>query len=608
MRRIILVAVTLLACLGLSAQYRQKPGDPVDYSRIRIPRDSISYPVVATMEFDCRTTFDYVNSWIGMSSDPAERDSVAKASKLTTTRALKINGELRMSRDISEEMIENAIQKAFLETGLNRPLLAKRIEQTGKYSQINYSSEQFAKDMASLLMTGAGFGLAGAESVTVVTDAMSVAGTAMAADDLISTIENGQELDVASTAVNGVSTLTFLTDILVRAADDGKIPASVMKKLLEGNKAALFEKAKAAAGNGASMLGNLMSVIGVYQIAQAADERDRQKWENRIAACAKWQIDSFYKWVNYYLDRLSAYADKCWIIVFEPSSQALPFDFRGEMCRVNWEIKGGALLKCVGAPRVYGPRRQAPEGEYCGVIDAVATYDLSRYGNKFVHTSTAMSDAVSKDSGELWEWGAKKFGRTSNDYLRMIANDLVNNPMHTCEKARSKASLKVKYHAPVYVKVNTIDQVDDAYAEPTMMPLSFVGTDSFDKTAVAASLGFTQDDLESTADIDFKINTTIKGVQYGAMKEKEMWSPVEIEESVKDNTYTISSRMGKNAKPDVQSMPVDEYLGSLEDHDSFYLLLPFSSFEVSFEKQLKPVPQKRPETFAEWEKAKGKLW
>ena len=601
MRRIILVAVTLLACLGLSAQYRQKPGDPVDYSRIRIPRDSISYPVVATMEFDSRTNYDYVNSWIGLSSDPAKRDSIAKAGKKTTTRSLKINGELRQSRDISEEMIENAIQKAFLETGLNRGLLAKRIEQTSKYSQIDYSSEQFAKDMASLIMTGAGFGLSGAEGLTAVNDAITVTGFGMAGYDSYSS----DETDVATTSV---SVLDFVGDLLVRAVEAGKTPGWIMKKIVENEKVETFNRLTVNARNGVTMIGNLMSLIGVYQIAQAADERDRQKWENRVAACAKWQIDSFYKWVNYYLDRLSAYADKCWIIVFEPSSQALPFDFRGEMCRVNWEIKGGALLKCVGAPRVYGPRRQAPEGEYCGVIDAVATYDLSRYGNKFVHSSTAMSDAVSKDSGELWEWGAKKFGRTSNDYLRMIANDLVINPMHTCEKARSKASLKVKYHAPVYVKVNTIDQVDDAYAEPTMMPLSFVGTESFDKTAVAASLGFTQDDLESTADIDFKINTTIKGVQYGAMKEKEMWSPVEIEESVKDNTYTISSRMGKNAKPDVQSMPVDEYLGSLEDHDSFYLLLPFSSFEVSFEKQLKPVPQKRPETFAEWEKAKGKLW
>lgn len=123
MKRLLLfLFVALWVIVPASAQYRQKEGDPVDYSRIRIPREKGSHPVTYTMYHE-----------IGMLNLP-----------------ITFGGELIRTREINSSLREKAIRMAMDRMGITRAQIAKWNEQVKQAKEINYTTEQFLDDLGKI--------------------------------------------------------------------------------------------------------------------------------------------------------------------------------------------------------------------------------------------------------------------------------------------------------------------------------------------------------------------------------------------------------------------------------------------------------------------------
>ena len=105
MKRIaFLTAILMMACIPSFAQFPQIDGDPIDYSLIRYPRYPGSYPA----------TFEVELSMIAESDFDHYRDILNGKD----TFILHYDGELIRTKDISEKMLQNAINWGFNEAGI----------------------------------------------------------------------------------------------------------------------------------------------------------------------------------------------------------------------------------------------------------------------------------------------------------------------------------------------------------------------------------------------------------------------------------------------------------------------------------------------------------
>ncbi len=121
-RFLLLLFLALGTIAGAPAQPKPKADDPVDYSRIRMPREKGSHPVTYTLYYE-----------EGMVNFP-----------------ITFGGELIRTREINSSLREKAIQRAMDRMGINRIQIAKWNEQVKQAKEDDYTTEQFLDDLGTM--------------------------------------------------------------------------------------------------------------------------------------------------------------------------------------------------------------------------------------------------------------------------------------------------------------------------------------------------------------------------------------------------------------------------------------------------------------------------
>ena len=123
MKRLLLLFFMMVGIIAqVSAQFRQIEGDPIDYSRLQLPREQGSYPVTYTIYHDA-----------GDVRIP-----------------IIFYGELIRTREINTRIREKAIRTALDRQGINRQQIAQWNEQVAQAKETNYSNEQFLDDIGKM--------------------------------------------------------------------------------------------------------------------------------------------------------------------------------------------------------------------------------------------------------------------------------------------------------------------------------------------------------------------------------------------------------------------------------------------------------------------------
>lgn len=121
-RLLLLFFMTVGIIAQVPAQFRQVEGDPIDYSRLQMPREQGSYPVTYTMYHE----------------------------ETQIRIPITFYGELIRTREINTKVREKAIQTALDRQGINRQQIAKWNEQVAQAKETNYSTEQFLDDIGKM--------------------------------------------------------------------------------------------------------------------------------------------------------------------------------------------------------------------------------------------------------------------------------------------------------------------------------------------------------------------------------------------------------------------------------------------------------------------------
>jgi len=297
MKRTILFLILLSAIsIQVSAQFRQKEGDPIDYTRIRLPREPGSHPLTYTIYSE-----DFM-----------------------VQIPMAFKGELIRTREIGPSLLEKAVQMALDRTGTTRAQIAKWNEQVKMAKDINYSMDDFIKDLGT--MTGYGD-----------------------AADLIRLLGGyTQPLDVFN--------------------DKTKLDA-LMKELLKQS---------------SESAGFILDYMEKLEVFLKARERDKQKWDNRIANYAAEDLAKFYKEANHCLRQIAKGEDIRWMLLVEGSVNA-PVRFEGVKCVQQWTLK-------MQLDKMYPLDDEEAEnnffntfqGKYYGMLEAEAVYDLSNYDSQYL--------------------------------------------------------------------------------------------------------------------------------------------------------------------------------------------------------------------------------
>ena len=297
MKRTILFLILLSAIsIQVSAQFRQKEGDPIDYTRIRLPREPGSHPLTYTIYSE-----DFM-----------------------VQIPMAFKGELIRTREIGPSLLEKAVQMALDRTGTTRAQIAKWNEQVKMAKDINYSMDDFIKDLGT--MTGYGD-----------------------AADLIRLLGGyTQPLDVFN--------------------DKTKLDA-LMKELLKQS---------------SESAGFILDYMEKLEVFLKARERDKQKWDNRIANYAAEGLARFYKEANHCLRQIAKGEDIRWMLLVEGSVNA-PVRFEGVKCVQQWTLK-------MQLDKMYPLDDEEAEnnffntfqGKYYGMLEAEAVYNLSNYDSQYL--------------------------------------------------------------------------------------------------------------------------------------------------------------------------------------------------------------------------------
>lgn len=297
MKRTILFLILLSAIsIQVSAQFRQKEGDPIDYTRIRLPREPGSHPLTYTIYSE-----DFM-----------------------VQIPLAFKGELIRTREVGPSLLEKAVQMALDRTGTTRAQIAKWNEQMKMAKDINYSMDDFIKDLGT--MTGYGD----------------------AADFIRLLGGYTQPLDVFN--------------------DKTKLDA-LMKELLKQS---------------SESAGFILDYMEKLEVFLKARERDKQKWDNRIANYAAEGLAKFYKEANHCLRQIAKGEDIRWMLLVEGSVNA-PYRYNNVKCIQQWTLK-------MQLDKMYPLDDEEAEnnffntfqGKYYGMLEAEAVYNLSNYDSQYL--------------------------------------------------------------------------------------------------------------------------------------------------------------------------------------------------------------------------------
>ncbi len=572
--------LALVALPAARAQFSQIEGDPVDYDLIIIPRDSLSVPLVFSMEHDNVTFSDIFNTRLGeeLGGEPVDTNIVG-------FKHIDFKGELRHTWDISPELIEEAIRRALRQTSLTRRQLATLSAQIDRYVEINYSLKDFKNDMIDFVTATAGIaGVFGLGAPGAVTDAINVGAKALVNGEFTYDT-TGATLEMANKAFESLE--GTLTGYGAREASAGLKFAGTTLQYTE------------ATASGISLAENIMT-IGRITMEQVA--RDIQKWDNRVAAFALWKYMSFYSWANYYLQRLAReQGGDAWVILINQRSQPVPVEFSGTHNSVTWTLSA-SVVKCGDLARTPNRPRYAHEGHYVGMIWAVADYDFSGFSRDFVGTD--IKKVILNENQEGWRIFQKKEadgGLESREAANFLANiaSLPGNGGHL-DKAEGNFSLRLSFNTPVYLEFDEegrqFDGVDELYFEH----LALIEKKDFNNVAIARSLGLEDADPHSTTTISASLSSIAEGVEEHLMGQQPV--PLLVHDIIEGDTYTFMKREGQSLERTTK--PVFEFIG-----EHFPVILPYGELFVHIGEMLEPTPiATRPNDTADKARILGKYF
>lgn len=585
MRRLVLCLAALTFAWSASAQFPQIPGDPVDYSKISIPRVAGSYPVKYTMRFEHHTNenffYDMMVYWITGDKTEAEKDNIGWTDVVFT-------GELRNTLDISPEMLERAIQAAFLKTGLNRPLLKIRQEQARKIKKVVYTNKQFLMDVAGAVSLALPFG---AELSAGASFALNAAGAALA----ISSLADGPSGNNMTDALNAGS-----LELAIMSGFDDALA-------IGGGEAA---RVLGAGGKVVSGLGTAAGVASFGMSLHDAGERTEQTWKNRIGAAAIHQINQFYDAVNYYLHLYAAQAGKdTWVLLIHNTSESAPFMFRNTYCGVTWVIDA-KLVKCESMPRRPDRLNYGFEGKYCGILDAVSIYDLSGYSKQFLNNwGNWAEDYLLKGKGfkahGMLGSASSNLGSSELDGDAMyFANWCYNDPMEEGAKLYShtaEATMAGVYHIPVFFELQLTGEAEGTF-DGSFVHLMWMNNDDFDGQEIARSFGFSKTSPDQMYRTELRMDTKMSGLVYPRIKDFPAHT-IKISEVIDGESFIYDK-----VEKEKETNTVHYVVPLRNEHGVIDIALPEGEVSIDFGNVLAPAYETVPLDHSTWEQIKAKYW
>ncbi|MDR2234090.1 MAG: hypothetical protein LBE56_13335 [Tannerella sp.] len=340
-----ILLVCLFAVCSLSAQIPTswQRHSEIDYSQIRFPRLSDTYPVVFTQDLGERPY-----TWKDFTQTVSVMQSVQDGKKITLTDIVKfnewgeskeieivLNGELLRTKDLAADDIESAIQKALVAKGWTLKDVAiahgevnaaKKIEEDGW--------DVFIKDF-----------IAAGGTVTSV-------------------------LGFGGGAVNSLFNKVFSGAGMISSASSGDYESVAI----------------AGAGVGPGSFGAAFSVassaLSSWQRVSEGHKRYLQQQLNRVAEIQARELTQFYNAVARYLKEMER--KEVWVIRIEGSAIE-DFNFDEVRCRQAWLfsmlLKDGYDDYFTGAqPLTYNA---SYEGVYMGELEVKITYHLTAYDEAF---------------------------------------------------------------------------------------------------------------------------------------------------------------------------------------------------------------------------------
>lgn len=395
-------------------------GDPVEYSRIIVPRDPGSYPVILTMNI--------VPSSVNSMSDMKQEflDILQNSDK----DQLNFSGELIRTKELSKRDVEDAIQYAFGRNGIrDRNHLARL------YAQLRVAvPKEYLEEFWSQLQGTAGSG--------ALTD-MSM---------FIDAPESGLSIvDKGGLALTGAKYVHKIINVA-----SGKTTASQSFSAGE-----LIVDGLSTAGTFVQPLGELMGPIGIVITvtdAMYSDLHYAKEIAPKIAAAkyAAQIINKFYKDASEYLRRIER--ETAWFL-YAKGDASNAFSFRNEQCSQTWKVE-------TKLDKLYDQEdtrdnylniwRTSIEGKYFGWIECDVVMDMSNYDAHFIPKDATISpDAtvetiVNKNRGAF---GSGNPFRENGIFWKKYADAWAKEGASFEFKSNTATRASLHYSVPVLLKV-----------------------------------------------------------------------------------------------------------------------------------------------------------
>ncbi|MDO5321956.1 MAG: hypothetical protein Q4F39_06180 [Bacteroidia bacterium] len=364
---IIISATVLLLPIGAGAQvmqFEQIPGDPVEYSRILVPREPGSYPATFSMNVRQRS----INSM---------SDMAAELKELLTNgseQELLFEGELIKTWDFSKDEVEDAIQLAFRLSSISDRAHLARL-----YSQLHpvlpkEDQEAFYAGLQGAAIQGITTGLG--ENVP---GGVNVALNAAKYSHKIVNVVEGKK-------TFSESFLNFET-VLDAASAAATVGQSAFPVVSEAAGAVLAP----------------VSFVYMFTDAMYTDLHYARNVAPKIAAAkvAAEMINKFYKNVNACLRGRGEFEeDNVWM-VYVKGRTSTPFSFRNETCSQTWsvEAKLNKLFDQEDTRDNYNEIwTRTMGGRYFGWVECDVTMDMSNYDRNFIPKTASynLEDTIGK--------------------------------------------------------------------------------------------------------------------------------------------------------------------------------------------------------------------
>ena len=379
-RRCLLIGVLLvLIPIFARAQFERRSNDPVNYSLLFYPRYSGSH--YAIFEMDVQRT--HINSQADLHKAISRMSSIMDMQD----KPMQFNGELIHTIDITESMLEQAIQRGFKLAGINgRGELARLYE------------------IASTIPPS---------TLTVILDGLIGTGTDAA----------GVKFDKASKALLGAK---YAAKAVMVATTDAKftdlftVDGALMDAISVAASALAVEAAGTVVGEAAAVAGPALVVFGgamaINEVQKAWEKIDNI---NAEIANALSKIGMFYALTNQCLRQDYANQPLCWKVLVNGTDQ-ITGTFRNEPALVSWSLEG-MIDKRVGSGSAVSDRDpRSFDGTYFGWLTSTVRMDMSSYDNYYI---TVTDDGYMKEDATLGEMMTARHGVSMSDGIRNKANE-----------------------------------------------------------------------------------------------------------------------------------------------------------------------------------------